>query len=112
MDKSFYKATGVDRRSLWLFDDADLRDCRSEVDRGVRYREYGIQRQYDGVIIIQTRVGVTMSINRTVMCFRMRVDDHVVVSVRTCRLMDVLDRCQREHPDCQTEQRRKEPMTH
>ena len=112
MDESFYKGAGVEGRNLWLFDDADLRDCRSEVDRGVRYREYGIQRQHDAVIIIQTRVVVTMRINRTVMCLGMRVDDDVVVSVRTCRLMDVLDGCQREHADCQTEQCRKERMTH
>ena len=112
MNQSFYKATNVDCRSLCLFDDADLRDCRSEVNIGVRHREYGIQRQDDAVIIIQTRVVVTMSINRTVMCLGMRMDDDVVVSVRPFRLMDVLDGCQREHPDCQTEQCRKERMTH
>ena len=112
MDESFYKGAGVEGRNLWLFDDADLRDCRSEVNIGVRHREYGIQRQDDAVIIIQTRVVVTMSINRTVMCLGMRMDDDVVVSVRSFRLMDVLDRRQREHPDCQTEQCRKERMTH
>ena len=111
MDESFYKGADVEGRSLWFFDDADLRDCGSEVDRGVRYCEYGIQRQDDAVIVIQTRV-VGSATNRTVMCLGMRVDDDVVVSVRPCRLMDVLDGCQREHTDCQTEQCRKERMTH